>query len=224
MKKFRHNTFLLWLIPSLVGVIMRLWFATCRIRIYGTENIPQRGKENKEPVIASFWHHSIVFILYILRKYDATVLVSASSDGEYLTRLAEHFGYNSLRGSKNKKGVQALKELLRTIQNVGSCALVADGSQGPPLVMQSGALLLASRSGRPIIPIAWSASQYITLRSWDRLVIPKPFSEIHHFYGTPIYIPFGIKGEALEPYRQKVEQELLTLYKKAWAIYGKEQH
>lgn len=224
MKTNRHNKILLWLLPAVVGLVMRLWFATCRVKIHGTENFPHPGEEKNTPIIVSFWHYSIIFILFFLRRYEATVLVSASDDGDYFSRLAEHFGYTVLRGSKNRKGVQALKGLLGAARNGSSCALVADGSQGPPLILQPGALLLASRTGLPIIPIAWSASSYITLHSWDRLAIPRPFAKIHYLYGKPIYVPDGLKEAALEKYREKVEQELLTLYQKAWAIFGQERH
>ncbi len=228
MSKKKNNPFLLWLLPNLVGLLMRLWFSTCRVTVHGQENIPnlkktkEKGKET--PAVTISWHYAVIFMLFFLRKYDGTLLVSASSDGDYFTALGKHFGYDAVRGSRNHKGVQGLKGLLRAIKRGRTCALVGDGSQGPPLVMQPGAILLASRSGAPILPVAWSASSYLAFRSWDRLAIPKPFAKVHFFYGKPITIPAGIKGDALEEQRQQTEQALLALYHEAWAIFDKQYH
>ncbi len=115
-------------------------------------------------------------------------MVSASRDGEYLARLAEQFGFETVRGSRNKKGVQGLKAMLRAVQNGNSAAIVADGSQGPPKIVQAGAILLAARTGAPIIPMIFAASRYFTINSWDRTIIPKPFSRIDFYYGEPLFV------------------------------------
>jgi hypothetical protein len=159
-----------------------------------------------------------------MRKYSATAMVSASRDGEYIARLAEKFGFETVRGSKNKKSVEGLKAMLRAILNGSSAAIVADGSQGPPRVVQAGILLLASRTGAPIIPMVFSASSYFTINSWDRTIIPKPFSRIDFFYGEPLYLPAKVKPEGLEQYRLKLEEQLNELYDKAWGRYGKKIH
>ncbi len=224
MKGKRQKKLLLWLLPPLIGGIMRLWFGTCRVRVHGGGDMPSPGEEQKGPFIVIFWHYSIAFILFFLRQYDATVLVSASNDGDYFTRLAQHFGFRTVRGSRNRKGVQALKELFRVVGEKRMCGLVADGSQGPPLILQPGSVLLASRGGIPIRPVVWSASSCFLFRSWDRLAIPKPFSQIHFFYGAPIQVPAGLKGDELEEWRQEVEYTLLELYEKAWKIFDKKRH
>jgi hypothetical protein len=193
------------------------------VTIHNEENCFKAEEKDKKG-IASFWHYSIIYILYHMRRYSATAMVSASKDGEYIARLAEKFGFETVRGSKNKKSVEGLKAMLRAIQNGSSAAIVADGSQGPPRVVQAGALLLASRTGVPIIPMVFSASNYFTINSWDRTIIPKPFSRIDFFYGEPFYIPSKVKPEALEQYRLQLEEQLNELYDKAWGRYGKRIH
>jgi lysophospholipid acyltransferase (LPLAT)-like uncharacterized protein len=193
------------------------------VTIHNEENCFKAEEKDKKG-IASFWHYSIIYILYHMRKYSATAMVSASKDGEYIARLAEKFGFDTVRGSKNKKSVESLKAMLRAILNGSSAAIVADGSQGPPRVVQAGALLLASRTGTPIIPMVFSASSYFTINSWDRTIIPKPFSRIDFFYGEPLYLPAKVKPEGLEQYRLKLEEQLNELYDKAWGRYGKKIH
>lgn len=217
------QSLLLRVVPKLLSWIMRLWFGTCRITAHNDDDLlpVQRGENN---VIASFWHYSIIFIIYYLRHYPATAMVSASGDGEYIARLVKEFGFNCVRGSKNHKGAGALKGMLRAVLS-GSCgAVVADGSQGPARVLQPGSLLIASRTGRPIVPVVWSASSYFTIHSWDKTAVPKPFSKIDVYFGDPVYLPRKISADELEQYRCMLEENLNALYTKAWAKYGKTTH
>lgn len=209
-------------LPFLISVLLRLWFATCRIKEHGLENRQQVVKGNS--VMAVFWHYSLVYVFYHLRKDRAAVLVSASEDGEYIARLARCLNFDTVRGSSNRRGLLALKELLAYLDKGGNVGMVADGSQGPALVLQAGSILLASRSGAPILPVAWSASKSFTFNSWDRTCLPKPFSRIDFFYGKPLLIPAGIDRHEIEHYRARLEDELNDLHKSAWAHYGKEKH
>ncbi len=217
------NTLLLRVVPVTLALLMRLWFATCRVRVHNLDNFLDPKKTGK-PVIASFWHYSIIHFFYFVRGNRVTAMVSASRDGEYIARLARQFGYTAARGSRNNKGVEGLKVLFRAIRSGDNCALVADGSQGPPRVAQPGAILLASRSGAPILPMVWSAERYFTIRSWDRTVIPKPFSRIDYYYGEPLFVPADLKAEGIEEYRLLLEQRLNLLYAEAWGQYNKSEH
>lgn len=217
------NSFLVRVVPRLIALIMRLWFLTCPVQVHGLEHW-RNPKETGQPIIASFWHYSLLYIFYFLRGHSATVMVSASRDGEYVARLAREFNFATARGSRNNKGVEALKGLLRVLKARDSVALVADGSQGPARVAQSGAILLASRTGAPIQPMAWSASRCFTIRSWDRTAVPKPFSRIDYFFGEPITVPPGLRAEGVEEYRLLLERRLNELYREAWAQYNRNGH
>jgi len=210
-------------VPKLLSWVMRVWFGSCRVKLHnGT--VMQSSPDEGPNIVASFWHYSIIFILYMVRKYPATVMVSASRDGEYIARLAEEFGFRPVRGSRNNKGVEALKGMLRGVKQGDSGAVVADGSQGPPRVAQPGALLVAAKTGRPIVPIVWSASSYYTINSWDKTAVPKPFSRVDVFFGEPLYIPRTLSAEELESYRCILENQLNELYSKAWSQHGKSAH
>ncbi len=221
-KNFVHKASVT-VLPFLISVLLRLWFATCRIKEHGLENRRQVVDKGNS-AMAVFWHYSLVYVFYHLRKDRAAVLVSASEDGEYIARLARCLNFDTVRGSSNRRGLLALKELLAYLDKGGNVGMVADGSQGPAFVLQAGSILLASRSGAPILPVAWSASNSFAFHSWDRTCIPKPFSRIDFFYGKPVVIPAGINRHEIEDYRVKLEEELNDLYKNAWAHYGKAQH
>jgi lysophospholipid acyltransferase (LPLAT)-like uncharacterized protein len=210
-------------IPRIISWVIKGWFATCRI-IEHDAQYREQCREHDNPVVATFWHYSILYNLYHMRKKTGVAMVSASKDGEYLARMVGFFGFAAVRGSRNRKGLQAMKEMMKFVGEGRHAAIVADGSQGPPLVVQAGSILLSSRTGAPILPILWSASRYYAINSWDRMVIPKLFSRIDFFYGEPLFIPEDLKAEGIEEYRLQLESNLSGLYRKAWGVYGKTEH
>jgi len=210
-------------LPRFIYHLLLLWFGTCRVKEYNQrvyDDLVTAGKNG----VGSSWHYSIVFMLYQIRRYPVAVMVSASSDGDFLARVAELFGYTPVRGSRHRGGVSALKAMIERVKEGKNAGIIADGSQGPPLKAQAGAVMVASKTGNPMVPLAWSCSNYWTVKSWDRTVIPKPFSKVDFFYGDPIDVPTDLSAEEMEKYRLILEEKLLLLYKKAWAVYGKEAH
>lgn len=210
-------------VPKLLSWVMRLWFGTCRITAHN-DDIMSSVKRGDTNVIASFWHYSIIFIFYFVRNYSATAMVSSSKDGEYIARLADELGFSTVRGSKNNKGVEALKGMLRAVRGGDNGAIVADGSQGPARKAQAGALLVAAKTGKPIVPMVWAASSCFTIKSWDKTAIPKPFSRVDMYFGEPMYLPRKVSADELEEYRTLLEKNLNELYSKAWSMYGKSSH
>ena len=209
--------------PSLVVFLASLLFASCRIKTHGQRYRDQLDARDV-PLIASFWHYSFFFVFYYLRKDAGVVMVSASKDGEYIDRVAKKFNFATVRGSRKKGGFKAIKSLIRYMREGRHSGIVADGSQGPPLVVQAGSIVLASRAGVPILPMVWSCSRYKRFGSWDGTALPMPFSRIDFFHGQPLDIPPKIKADEIEKYRVILETRLNDLYREAWALYGKKEH
>ncbi len=214
---------LIGIVSFLVAWFLRIWFATCRITVHGSEFRTMMDEQSKA-VIAIFWHYSLVYVFYHLRTDSAAVLVSASDDGDYIAALAKNLNFNAVRGSRNRRGMRALKELIDCLKRGEHVGIVADGSQGPPLVVQAGAILMASRTGSPILPLTWAASHYFSFRSWDRTALPLPFSHIHFCYGEPFTVPTDLDGDDIERYRKELEIQMNDLYHQAWSLYDKEEH
>ena len=145
----------LFIVPLICAWAMRAWFATCRLRSHDLQYRHQAEKRGM-PIIGSCWHYCILGIFTIYKKESFLVMVSSSTDGEYLSRVAQHFGFGVVRGSRNRRGVPAVKELIKQINKGETVGLVADGSQGPSRVAQPGAVLLASKTGGTILPVLWS--------------------------------------------------------------------
>jgi lysophospholipid acyltransferase (LPLAT)-like uncharacterized protein len=211
------------ILPGLAAGLLRLWFASCRLTTHGSEQIKSTIAQNGRG-IATFWHYSFLYNFYYLRGQPAAVMVSTSRDGEYIARLAVKLGHIPIRGSANKRGFRALREMLTQLQQGNNAGIVADGSQGPARRVQPGCILMASRSGQPIFPMAWAASHYIAFNSWDRTVIPLPFAKIVLHHGQALHVPPNLSHEAIEGYRLKLEETLNTLYHSAWQELGKAPH
>ena len=199
-------------------------FVTCRVREYGKEYYDELFKK-KTPFIAAFWHYSIFYTMHRIEGRDWVAMVSGSSDAEYVSSLLTRMGLATVRGSRGKGGLRALKEMMAYMGGEGKkAAIVVDGSQGPALKVQAGAILLASRTGAPILPFVWGADRYWAFKSWDRTVLPKPFAKLAVYYGAPLYVPAGVRAADLEAYRLNLEERLVELYSQAWGTFDIEQH
>lgn len=212
----------LWLTPGLYSMISRLLLATCRVDFPDRERV--RELIAGPPCVFAFWHYSLVYVVHLSRDGSWVPMVSASGDGEYVARILEGLGHRTVRGSSGRGGVRALREMLKLIGEDGNGAIVADGSQGPPLVLQGGVVLMAGHLGIPVVPICWAADRYWTFKSWDRTVLPKPFSRIRVVLGRPFSVPKGTRRQELEEYRRTLEAEMLGLYREAWGAFGIKSH
>lgn len=183
---------------------VRALHTSCRVTAEGDHQ--WRSLEDAgNPWIASIWHGTMLSPIWRHRDRDVIALVSEHRDGEYITRVLERLGYGAARGSSTRGGVRALRELLRAGRSGRVLAVTPDGPQGPREVMKTGPLVLAGRSGIPLIPIGVGMSRAWRLSSWDRFSIPRPFSRIHIYYGDPVEVPARLGEPGLEELRLRVQ-------------------
>lgn len=223
MKKDFLYRLSLVVVPRLFVWLARIWFATCRIEERGGKNL--RAVEEQGQGIACFYHYSIVYMLMHLRRFRAAIMVSASKDGEYIARICKVMGHVPVRGSRNRQGVRALKDMISKMEQGYHGGIVADGSQGPVFQVQAGVIMMAAKSGAPILPMAWAADRYISFGSWDRTALPKPFSKIVFYYGTPCHVnEKKLSSDRLEHYRLLLQNEMDHIYHQAWSAFGRQYH
>ncbi len=134
----------------------------------------------KESLIAVFWHGEILPVTWAHRGGSSGMapVISRHSDGEVIARIVEGLGYRTVRGSTTRGGVRALLETAQHVENGVTVAFTPDGPRGPRHVFAPGALIVAQRTGRPIVGIGVSASRAWRVRSWDRHLVPKPFATV----------------------------------------------
>ncbi len=215
---------LLAVAPRLYLALTRALFSTVRETTSGFNHY-QRLLDAGQPFIACLWHYSLFYSISRTKGRGWVIMASASDDAEYIARVLHRLGHVTVRGSRTKGGLAALKEMMTHIKNHGRRAvLVGDGSQGPALELQAGVVLLASKTGAPILPLAWGADRYWAFRSWDRTVLPKPFARINMCFGAPLTVPAALTAQDLEGRRRKIEGVMRELYLDAWRPFGVVDH
>ncbi|HET9225138.1 MAG TPA: lysophospholipid acyltransferase family protein [Thermoanaerobaculia bacterium] len=171
----------------LAAGLIRALRATTRLRHHGDG--PMRKKEKDgEHFILAFWHRHLLLMPYSYRGKGISVLVSQSKDGELIARTVARLGIDSSRGSTSRGGVAGMRTLLRKAAEGWDIAFTPDGPRGPASEVQPGVILAAAATGLPIQPVAIAASRAKRLNSWDRFLIPLPFSRVHFVYGEPLTV------------------------------------
>jgi lysophospholipid acyltransferase (LPLAT)-like uncharacterized protein len=160
----------LWLMGSLLG---RTW----RYTVQGTREIDPfrcRGKG----VIFCFWHSHILPLAYIFRGVGITAVVSASKDGDRATAVAQRWNHQTIRGSSTRGQVGVLRQCIRALESGNSVIIVPDGPHGPREQVKPGAAMIAMMTHAPVFPVIAAPRHAWRLNSWDRFMIPKPFTHV----------------------------------------------
>jgi hypothetical protein len=138
-------------------------------------------------------------------------LISPSADGDLLAKLARLMGYSVIRGSTFKKAVPAARSLIRVLRDGQRIIIIADGSRGPRCVAQSGSLQLAAITKLPLFPMTFSAKNKVALNTWDKFILPLPFTRCCINFGSPIYLASRTSEELVEEKRLELETQLNQL-------------
>lgn len=212
VRDFAYETFIGRLIRKVLVPLVRLWFSTCRVTILN-ERIYHEYFLSDIPIVVGTWHRASIYFLYFFGNFRPMIMISQSKDGEMLAQYAAGFGVIPARGSSQKGGRDALEQMRGYILSGGKgCATVLDGPRGPAYVAKKGMIHLAKLTGAPLIPLIWSANRVITIRdSWDKTMLPLPWSKVYVAFGEPIDIPAETSSRALEYYRQLVQDQLNSM-------------
>ena len=148
-------------------------------------------------------------------------MVSGSSDGEWVARSLNTWGQIPIRGSRHKGGLRAIREMARIMREQECIAgIVADGSRGPARIAQKGAVVLARETGAPMVPTGLAARPAYRFNSWDRTILPFPWSKVVMVYGRPISVPPDARGIQIEEFRKNLEDSMNEATRLAEEITG----
>ena len=209
--------FLIRLIDWIFYALINLIGKTVRFETENLENIEAVKKSGKTPIYA-FWHNRIFLATYYFRNQGIVVITSQSFDGEYIARFIQRFGYGAVRGSSTRGGVGALVEMIRLTKIGLPAAFTVDGPKGPRYTAKTGAILLAKKTGNPVIPLVLEAENFWEIKSWDKLQIPKFFTRAKIFIGEPIFVSEKSGDSETENKRLELQAKLdeLVLLGKQW--------
>ena len=168
------------------------------------------------------WHGRMAAAAPVFAGVNTVILVSMSGDGELANSTLERLGYRTLRGSSSRYGVRALKAMREMLRGGGAVAITPDGPRGPMHRVNRGAAFLARDSGLPIVPFGFAASTAVRLHSWDRFMIPLPFSRVQVVIGAPILVDAGATDQDLRAVSQGIGEALVSSELEAAELLGVE--
>ena len=185
MKKFLFK----YVLPYILFALIYLCCITIRCRNLCPAN-EDYFKNLSGKYILTLWHSRIFYLFYYFRnRPDLNLLISPSEDGDLLARLAQLMGYSVIRGSTYKNSFTAARQLIAALKKNKNIIVIADGSRGPRHKAQSGTVVIARITGSPLIPMTYNAKRKIELDSWDKFLLPLPFTQCALDFGKPILLP-----------------------------------
>jgi lysophospholipid acyltransferase (LPLAT)-like uncharacterized protein len=162
----------------------------------------------ERPLVLCFWHAGIIPATYLFRDVGIRVMSSNSYDGEYMGRIIHKFGFVAVKGSSSRNAVRALLGLRRALDDGWAVAFSLDGPRGPRYQVKPGPVSLARSSGVPLATFHIAVDRAWVLNTWDRLIIPKPFSRVLMRFGKLIPVPPEATDEDIERYTGELQASL----------------
>lgn len=196
-----------WLIVIIATPLIHLLGITLRIQEQGRPEWGPRAKRDG-PLLWALWHESILMSVWHHRDRDVYVMISPSRDGELISTVGKFFGYSPVRGSSSRGGQEATLEMVSCLKAGKRCAVTPDGPRGPRRQVKLGIVNIARMASCPIVPFGFAAEKCWRLKSWDRFIIPKPFSRAVFIYGEPISASNGggQDGECLKQIQTELDR------------------
>jgi lysophospholipid acyltransferase (LPLAT)-like uncharacterized protein len=208
-------------ITTFIGLVaVRIISATYKVKIINPEIERNILKKGQIPIYASWHQRFFPGITLFARRKPISIMISRSRDGELISRMAHILGWYPVRGSSSKGGSQALRKIKKLVRKGYKVGHIVDGPQGPFGVVKPGLLLIAQATGMPIIPTIASAEKKWVFNSWDRFMIPKPFSRVIIRFCDEVWIPRKLSSADFEEKRSQVENTLKKLYNETDAIWS----
>ena len=233
MKSLLRSSFVAALLGRLIWAWMSLVAHTIRWKVEIDPAAREAWRENDGIVVAS-WHSRIMILpagwIRFIRGWKdrvnrAAMLISLSPDGEAVARAIDHLDLHAIRGSaankkkrKDKGGARAIAEAARLLKSGAAVCITPDGPRGPAEQVSPGAIMIAQRAGAPIVPYALSVSPCWRLKTWDRFIIPFPFTRGAIVLGPPIATPRTADPDAL---RAALQERLDAATRRADMLAGR---
>jgi len=190
--------------------ILRLYLLMVRIRVFHEEELFGHLHRGGKGIIA-VWHQRILLVVSYARRFREfapAAMISQSRDGDLIADVAQRLNFRPVRGSSSRGGREALAAMVAELSVHPLAVHAVDGPQGPRGLIKAGIIRMAQLSGAPIIPVYISVNRAWILKSWDSILIPKPFSTVWVRWDEPIPVPATLDNDSFEALRQEIEKRM----------------
>lgn len=209
-------------VPRIVWALLWLVGLTWRFEVIAEDGItPVLFGEKPGPEIYCFWHQCVLPCTIYFRRSHATILISRSFDGELITRILRLFGFHAVRGSSSRGGREGLLGLKDVLDSGRTAIFTADGPRGPIYQTKMGPIKLAQMTGAPIGCFHLEPEQAWVLRSWDRFLIPKPFTRIVVSWAQWTHVATDLEADEFETKRAELNANIENARLRALAHFNK---
>ncbi len=188
-------------------------------KVEGIHHFDDIIRSGRVPIFA-VWHGRILPAIWVFRNRGVVVMASENFDGQWIARIIERLGNRTVAGSTSHGGARALIAMKHEVEQGHPAALALDGPRGPARVAQPGAVWLAGATGNPLLPIHSEASRSWTTSSWDKTMVPKPFSTVALAIRPPILVA-GTEQEHLDRGQAALSEALGQAEADALAAVGR---
>ena len=203
---------------SLLWIVSRTW----RFEVIAEDGVtPLLFGRGAGAEIFCFWHQCVLPCTVYFRNTGATILISRSFDGELITRVLNLFGFRAVRGSSSRGAREGLLGLKQVIDLGKPAIFTADGPRGPIYQTKMGPIKLGQLTGARIGAFHLEPEHAWTMRSWDRFLIPKPFTRICVSWARWTHVEAELPSEDFESRREELNANIERARLRALAHFGK---
>jgi len=195
-------------IAAAVYGVIRTLGPTLRYEVLGWQHA-ERVYAAKKQCIWSFWHRVIIPVAWWGRNRGVVVMNTTAFDGQWTRKVIEWLGFGTAQGSSSRGGLRGLAVMAQQLKAGRDCAFTIDGPRGPRYVAKPGPVMLARKTGCPILVFHIGVDRGKTFeKTWDHFLLPKPFARTVMLFAPPIYVAEDANGEAMEAKHAEMQREL----------------
>src|SRR6516165_6394521 len=203
-----HRRIQIPIIAAAVYSVIRTLGPTLRFEVLGRARV-EKAWAVKQPCIWAFWHRCIIPIAWYGRNRGIVIMNTTAFDGQWTRKVIEWLGFGTAQGSSSRGGLRGLAVMAKRIEQGKDCAFTIDGPRGPRYVAKPGPVMLARRTGAPIMVFHIGVERGKTFeRTWDHFLMPHPFSRAVILFSAPIDVAPNADAAALETKHNEMQKEL----------------
>jgi lysophospholipid acyltransferase (LPLAT)-like uncharacterized protein len=197
------------IIGWIVWAVIRVLGPTVRFEVLGGQRAGRDYRPDRPPHVYAFWHRCIIPGAWYFRNRNAVLMNTTNFDGQWTRRVIERLGYGTAQGSSTRGGLRGLAVMAQRLAEGFDAAFTIDGPRGPRYIAKLGPVMLARRTGRPVIVFHIGLERAHTLtKTWDLFQIPKPFTRAILVIAPPIEVAEDTNREGLEEKHQEMQKML----------------